>query len=91
MMKGQLRRTGCLIVAALIILAACDDSPPKGIVYTLYRNSPGFADMRIHVASFDAAQDKEYNRTNCEAARDLFAGQSGTAVRYWCERGRFQP
>jgi hypothetical protein len=63
----------------------------KTVIYTLYRNSPEFADMRIHVATFDAAEDKDYNRQNCEIARDLFASQPGVRVRYWCERGRFQP
>jgi hypothetical protein len=87
----KLRRTGCLLAVAIFVLAACDDSSPKGMVYTLYRNAPGSADARIHVASFDAAQDKDYNRTNCEVARQLFASQSGVTVRYWCERDRFQP
>ena len=43
----------------------------------------------IHVATFDAAEDKDYNRKNCEMARDLFANQSLLTVRYWCERGKF--
>ena len=67
----------------------------KGVViYTLYRNSPTVGtisgdDARIHVATFDAAKDKDYNKNNCETARDLFASQPGVAVRYWCERGKF--
>ena len=67
----------------------------KGVViYTLYRNSPTVGTIsgdgaRIHVATFDAAEDKDYNRDNCETARDLFASQSGVMVRYWCERGKF--
>jgi len=83
-------RTSFLITVTLLALAACDDSPPKGIIYTLYRNSPDSADARIHVASFDAAEDKDYNRVNCQMARDLFARQPGVTIRYWCERGRFQ-
>ena len=69
-MDTWLGRKLCVIGAALIILVACDDSKPKGIVYTLYRASPAFPDMRIHVATFDAAEDKDYNRNNCEIARD---------------------
>jgi len=88
-MDTRLGRKLCVIGAALIILVACDDSKPKGIVYTLYRASPAFPDMRTHVATFDAAEDKDYNRNNCEIARDLFANQAGVTVRYWCERGRF--
>jgi hypothetical protein len=67
----------------------------KGVViYTLYRNSPTVGtisgdDARIHVATFDAAEDKDYNKNNCETARDLFASQPGVTVRYWCERGKF--
>ena len=67
----------------------------KGVViYTLYRNSPTVVhtsgdDTRIHVVTFDAAEDKDYNRDNCETARDLFASQPGVMVRYWCERGKF--
>ena len=78
-----------LIVTALALLAACEDSKPKGVVYTLYRNLPAFPDMRIHVATFDAAEDKDYNRDNCEKAADLFAKQRGVIVHYWCERGKF--
>jgi hypothetical protein len=67
----------------------------KGVViYTLYRNSPTVGtisgdDARIHVATFDAAEDKDYNKNNCETARDLFASQPGVTVRYWCEHGKF--
>ena len=59
------------------------------------RNSPTVVgtisgvDARIDVATFDAAEDKDYNRKNCEMARDLFANQSLLTVRYWCERGKF--
>ncbi len=64
------------------------------VIHTLYRNSPTVGttsgdDTRIHVATFDAAEDKDYNRDNCETARDLFASQPGVMVRYWCERGKF--
>ena len=64
------------------------------VIYTLHRNSPTVGttsgdDTRIHVATFDAAEDKDYNRDNCETARDLFASQPGVMVRYWCERGKF--
>jgi hypothetical protein len=88
-MDTELGRKICVIAVALALLPACDDSKSKGVVYTLYRNSPAFADMRIHVATFDAAEDKDYNRDNCEIARDLFASQPGVTFKYWCERGRF--
>jgi hypothetical protein len=84
-----------LIATALALLAACDDSKPKGVVIRLYRNSPTVVetisgvDARIHVATFDAAEDKDYNKNDCEIARDLFASKAGVTVRYWCERGKF--
>jgi hypothetical protein len=59
-------------------------------VYTLYRNSILFPDLRIHVATFDAQEGTEYNRTNCELARGLFQQQPGVSVQYWCEPGRFE-
>jgi hypothetical protein len=75
----------------LQLLSACDDSTPKTVIYTLYQNSSEFAGTRSHVATFDAAKDKDYNRTNCEILRELLASQQGVTVRYWCERGRFAP
>ena len=83
------------VAGALALLAACDDRKPEGVVYSLYRNSPTVVgtisgvDARIRVATFDAAEDKDYNRKNCEIAADLFARQPGVTVRYWCERGKF--
>ena len=94
-MDPQLVHKVWLIATVLALLAACDDSKPKAIVYTLYRNSPTVigtisgVDARIRVATFDAAEGNDYNRKNCEIARDLFASQSGVTVRYWCERGKF--
>jgi hypothetical protein len=70
--------------------AECNQPAPQG-VYTLYRDTPpvsGLPQMRVHVATFDAADGENYNRVNCDIARQLFMNQ-GVAVRYWCERGRF--
>jgi hypothetical protein len=67
---------------AIAFLTGCDDSN----VHTLYRSSPTVGEIhgekaRIHVATFDAAQSEEYNRLNCETARELFVAQ-GVTVRY---------
>ena len=80
-----------IAVAGVAALIGCDDSN----VYTLYRTSPTAGEIhgekaRIHVATFDAAQSEEYNRLNCETARQLFAAE-GVTVRYWCEKGRYRP
>lgn len=59
--------------------------------YTLYRSSPADAGMRIHIATFDAKDGDAYNRENCNFASKLYQGQPGVTVRFWCEKGRYQP
>lgn len=59
-------------------------------VLTLYRNSALDATMRIHVATFDSVDGKDYNAENCAVAAGLFGGQDGVSVRYWCEPGRYR-
>ncbi|MEQ1802157.1 MAG: hypothetical protein ABL989_09565 [Gammaproteobacteria bacterium] len=73
-----------------VALAAC--APGADAIYTLYRSSPttGGAEMRIHVATFDANESPAYNRDNCEITKGLFQDQPGIVVTYWCERERFQ-
>lgn len=80
-------RVAC-IVASGLSTAGC--APGDGSVYTLYRNSPLDANMRIHVASFDTADGEAYNRENCEIAADLFKGQPGVVAKFWCEKGMFR-
>ncbi|CAM3534802.1 hypothetical protein THPR109532_14530 [Thalassospira profundimaris] len=47
--------------------------------------------MRIHMATFDAAENSAtYNQENCQIAADLFSQQDGVTVRYWCEKGEYQ-
>jgi hypothetical protein len=64
-------RTSIVLVA--LLLSGCDDSG----TYTLYRNSPSFPEMRIHVATFDASDGDRYNGENCRVAGDLFAQSRG--------------
>ncbi len=47
--------------------------------------------MRIHVASFDAADGEKYNQENCATVLDLMQRQEGVKVRFWCEKGRYRP
>jgi hypothetical protein len=63
----------------------------EGSVYTLYRSSAGDPSMRIHVASFDAADGEKYNQENCTTVLDLMQRQEGVKVRFWCEKGRYRP
>ncbi len=81
-----MRNTAILVVISLFLLAACSD----GQTYTLYRNSVTDENMRIHVASFDAAEEEAYNRGNCEQAQLLFQNQPGVKTKFWCEKGRFR-
>ena len=78
----------CLIAAALALLTACDDGPRGGPVYTLYRNEIG--DGRVRVATFDAPEPADFNRQNCEIARDAFASREARTFRFSCERRGFQ-
>ena len=58
---------------------------------TLYRSSAVDRTMRIHVATFDAAEVRPtYNSENCELAPQLFREQLGVNVLYWCEPGRYR-
>lgn len=58
---------------------------------TLYRNSVLDSTMRIHVATFDAAEVRQaYNFENCQIAAQLFREQPGVNVLYWCEPGHYR-
>lgn len=81
-MIGDLKK-----IVILLALAGCD--PRDNGIYTLYRDSTSGPGMRLHVATFDATEGEEYNQGNCNIARDLFQGQPGVQVKYWCERGSF--
>lgn len=72
---------------SLVLLASCYQG--GGSAYTLYRSS-FMGNDRVHVATFDASYGGDYNRANCEIARELFQAQPGVTVRYWCELGRFR-
>lgn len=67
--------------------------------YTLYRDSPIGADLRVHWASFDANErgvgSSDYTRENCEMTADLLRANlrrlngGKEPVRFWCEKGSF--
>jgi len=59
-------------------------------VYTLYRSSVIYPNARIHVATFDSHDGTDYNRDNCETARNLFESQNGVKTKFWCEKGFFK-
>jgi hypothetical protein len=85
-----------LAVGCAVALLACARTSSDA-VYTLVRSSAADQStrssgppLRLHVATFDAAEGEGYNVANCEIARTLFESQPGVTVRYWCERGRFR-
>ena len=77
-------------LASAVGMAAGCSLPSEAGVFTLYRNSPIDATMRIHMATFDSKDGEAYNRGNCDIAVDLFAKQPGVTARYWCEKGRYR-
>lgn len=83
--------TSILFMLSAPVLAAEFLRTASESAYTLYRSSAatGGTNMRIHVATFDAADGGTYNRDNCEIAKNLFQNQQGVTVTYWCERGYF--
>lgn len=80
-------KLGKPIVLALVMTAS---GGAAASTFTLYRNSPLGPSMRLHVATFDAADGEQYNRENCNLAADLFSKQGGLKARFWCEAGRFR-
>jgi len=46
--------------------------------------------MRIHVATFDSEDGKDYNNGNCKQAQLLFQTQSDVKTKFWCEEGHFK-
>lgn len=83
------------LFVAIIALASCSQFPASKSAFTLYRNSmldnPTLdKSSRIHIATFDADDGRDYNQGNCELARQLFQSQLGVETRFWCEMGRYR-
>jgi hypothetical protein len=76
------------IVGALVMPVGWLGS--DGGAYTLYRSSVLDPGMRLHVATFDAADGEQYNGENCSLAADLLQHQDGVKVRFWCEKGHYR-
>jgi hypothetical protein len=72
-----------IITRVLVVTPAMAAS--DGETYTLYRNSVTDPAMRVHIATFDTNEGKDYNAENCAVAADLFQRQDGVQTRFWCE------
>jgi len=83
-------RLPVLVTCLASATTACSVGSSDSDIFTLYRNSVTNENLRIHVATFDAAEKEEYNRGNCEQAQVLFQAQPGLKVKFWCEKGRFK-
>ncbi len=65
--------------------------PSKESVVTLYSESDLLgANARVHVATFDAYKDFEYNSGNCQIGADLRMETATSGIKYWCEKGHFK-
>jgi hypothetical protein len=90
-MKVSLMLKFFVFAFALFIFSTCSyGSTPDGQIFTLYRNSMTNENMRIHVATFDASENEDYNHGNCEQAQLLFQNQPSVKIKFWCEKGRFK-
>lgn len=91
-----------IISASFALLSGCAaiEAPKVENAVTLYRNSSYSSFLRVHWATFDAADGIDYNRGNCEmAARVLNANLAASAeergdrapsdLGFWCEDGIF--
>jgi hypothetical protein len=66
-------------------LHASDGTQTGKVVFSLYRSSLVDSGMKVHVATFDAGEGKDYNFENCWLAAQLFSGQENVRIAYWCE------
>ncbi len=86
-MKAILR---AILFVAPIGLVSCSPDFLSNSAFTLYRTSVLDESMRIHIATFDSKDGRNYNQENCELARQLFQSQDGVKTRFWCEMGRYR-
>ena len=77
-----------IILFFVVVLASGCSSDNE--TFTLYRNSVTDENMRVHVASFNAADGEDYNKGNCEQAQLLFQAQNDIKTKFWCEKGAFK-
>jgi hypothetical protein len=82
-----------LFLLAAVLAAAAVQAEET---WTLYRGELGQPQTRVHVATFDAYLEHpkpgriSYNQQNCRLAAEVLRLRCGSALRYWCEYGRFR-
>jgi hypothetical protein len=75
------------IVAASSLLSGCGET---NNVYTLYQATFMNPNLRKHVATFDAADGRDYNNQNCHSTQYLYQQRYGVDEKYWCEYGPYR-
>lgn len=75
------------LFALALLLVGCGGGTDA---YNLFRNSVLDPNLRIHVASFDAADGDKYNNENCNVAAQLFQKQEGVKTRFGAKRAGSQ-
>jgi hypothetical protein len=89
------------LIMAAAILPGCGDANSNietESPATLYRNSPLDPTLRIHWATFDAAESSSsYNIESCQMAARLLnanyraiGGSENDGFGFWCEPGRYE-
>ena len=78
----------CAVLMVAADAAGADNNTQS--VVTLYRTSAVDSEMRLHIATFDTDEGASYNSENCQITAQLFQGQPGVTVRYWCEPGPYR-
>lgn len=88
---------GTLAGVVVILLAGCGGAADD--TYTLYGGNGVSANLRVHVATFDATEPladfgqprADYNHMNCVRTARLFQAQRLIASNvYWCEKGKYR-
>lgn len=75
------------IVAASSLLSSCGQMED---IYTLYQATFKNPNARKHVATFDAADGRDYNYQNCHSTQYLYQQKFGADEKYWCEYGPYR-
>ena len=81
-----------VIVALTVLVGACSPPVPDREVFTLYRRAVvGSPAERVHFATFDTANGRDYNWLGCTSTAESMNAREDTIVPYWCEIGRYRP
>lgn len=78
------------LVCLLMLLAGCHHHSTGPGVYTLYRNTGGNPEARVHVATFDSVEEEKFNQLNCQLSATALENEPMVVAKFWCEPGRYK-